>query len=115
MKAAKSISGLRRISPFQFAEVDTEYLQALSRLHDHDDSAVPFRTDDGYSCLCPSGNCRIGDLVVIVPGVGVPLIVRRDDAIGQQHYRLFDFAYVHGMMDGESFEASRELLDIMMV
>lgn len=69
-------------------------------------SARPFRTLGGYSCLAAHDRCKSGDFVVIIPGVGVPLIIRKTTTEGVQRehqYRLIDQAYVHGIMYGEFF------------
>lgn len=69
--------------------------------------AQPFRTLTGYSCLAAHDRCKSGDLVVILPGVGIPLVVRKTTAEGaprKHQYRLIDQAYVHGIMYGEFFK-----------
>jgi hypothetical protein len=70
-------------------------------------SFQPFRTLTGYSCLAVRDRCKSGDLVVIIPGVEVPLVIRRtnaDGASGKEQYSLIDQAYVHGIMYGEFFK-----------
>lgn len=71
-----------------------------------ENGAQPFQTLTGYSCLAAHDRCQSGDLVVIIPGVGLPLVVRKiaEGVFGKLKYRLIDQAYVHGIMYGEFFK-----------
>jgi hypothetical protein len=69
-----------------------------------------FLTESGYMGM---GSCavRIGDVIVLVSGMGAPLILR---PIGDR-YRLITASYVHGVMHGEAWPwkptRTREELD----
>jgi len=68
--------------------------------------AQPFRTSTRYSCLSAHDRCKSGNLIVIIPGVQVPLVIRKtrvEGASGKHQYRLVDQAYAHGIMEGEFF------------
>ncbi|KAF2679681.1 hypothetical protein K458DRAFT_113171 [Lentithecium fluviatile CBS 122367] len=47
---------------------------------------------------------RVGDLVVIFLGAAMPFVLR---AVGE-NYQLVGACYVHGIMDGELVEVSKE-------
>ncbi|KAH0843783.1 hypothetical protein AYO21_07921 [Fonsecaea monophora] len=84
-----------------------QYVTKVVKLLSSPNAAQPFRTLTGYSCLAAHDRCRVGDLVVIIPGVGIPLVVRNTgaDCTPSRHiYRLIDQAYVHGIMYGEFFK-----------
>lgn len=49
---------------------------------------------------------QVGDLIVILFGCSVPVILREFTTKGDHYFELVGEAYVHGMMDGETF--SRE-------
>lgn len=52
---------------------------------------------------------RIGDIVVLIPGVCMPCVLRRLDTegisttnqTGDDQYQLVGTTYIHGIMDGE--------------
>lgn len=72
-----------------------------------ENGAQPFKTLTGYSCLAAHDRCQSGDLVVIIPGVGLPLVVRKtaeEGVSGKLKCRLIDQAYVHDIMYGEFFK-----------
>jgi hypothetical protein len=72
-----------------------------------ENGAQPFQTLTGYSCLAAHDRCQSGDLVVIIPGVGLPLVVRKtaeEGVSGKLKYHLIDQAYVHGIMYREFFK-----------
>lgn len=68
-----------------------------------------FTTEKGYMGL-GMPVVHIGDEVILVTGVSIPLIAQK---VGGR-YRLLGPAYVHGVMDGEKWpENESELVDIM--
>lgn len=96
------------VSSFKSDEVRTERCaeMIMKRLLSKN-GTQPFRTLTGYSCLAAHDRCKSGDLVVIIPGVEVPLVVRKITAeglSGKHQYRLINQAYVHGIMYGEFFK-----------
>jgi hypothetical protein len=46
---------------------------------------------------------RSGDLIVVFPGIDVPLVLRK--AVGTLGYQIISDAYVQGIMDGETKES----------
>jgi hypothetical protein len=56
-------------------------------------------TATGYMVLTPE-SAKAGDLVVLLMGVVLPFVVRREGDV----YRLIGPAYGHGIMDGEFFD-----------
>jgi len=59
------------------------------------------RTAQGYIGLA-SGAARVGDLLSICKGSGVPLVLRRFE--NSDRWELVGDSYVHGIMQGELFE-----------
>ncbi len=55
-------------------------------------------TATGFMAMVPEA-ARAGDLVILLAGLSLPFVVRRDQDCDT--YRLIGPAYVHGMMDGE--------------
>jgi hypothetical protein len=78
---------------------------------------LAFRTIDGMMGVCPD-TAQAGDEVVILPGGGVPLVLRRrtQSSGGELDNReqstgtwsLIGESYVHGMMDGEALRPSED-------
>jgi hypothetical protein len=60
-----------------------------------------FRTESGLLGTGPR-SVQVGDSVWIVPGVKVPMILRKGDR--RNHFRIIGNAYVHGCMQGEALE-----------
>ncbi|ERF70767.1 hypothetical protein EPUS_05119 [Endocarpon pusillum Z07020] len=81
------------------------YFSAVRHTLLRNNGARPFRTVGGYSCLSVEGECKFGDSVVIVPGLDIPLILRKTEPghVSESPYSLVGVAYVHGIMDGEYF------------
>ncbi|KAH9877994.1 hypothetical protein J1614_003211 [Plenodomus biglobosus] len=61
------------------------------------------RSKSGYLGLAPA-ETRVGDAIALVKGAGSPLVVR---AAGERRWELVGESYVHGMMNGECFDAER--------
>lgn len=85
-----------------------DYFSAVWRILATGYVPVPMKTESGYSCLGFDQEYFAGDRIIIIPGVGVPLIIRRNKADGgnsphKEVYHLVGVAYVHGIMDGEFF------------
>ena len=59
------------------------------------------RAANGWLCLLPE-ETQVGDCVVLVCGGRVPLVVRPD---GDGYNMFVGEAYIHGIMDGEAFNA----------
>jgi hypothetical protein len=57
-----------------------------------------FITNEGFLGI-GSQSLQVGDTVWIIPGVGVPLILRRTAT--ENRFSLLGRAYLHGFMDGE--------------
>lgn len=62
------------------------------------------RAANGYLCLVPAA-AEVGDKVILARGGRVPLMVREDGGTG--YWRLVGEAYVHGIMDGETWEEDK--------
>jgi hypothetical protein len=65
-------------------------------------------TVDGHVCLVPHLTL-VGDLIVVVPGVHRPIILRPAES-GQ--WDLVGSCYVHGIMAGEIWELGEQVLDV---
>ncbi|CBX96676.1 hypothetical protein LEMA_P109410.1 [Plenodomus lingam JN3] len=61
------------------------------------------RSARGYLGLVPA-QARVGDGIALVAGAGAPLVVR---AVGAGRWELLGEGYVHGVMDGECWDAGR--------
>jgi hypothetical protein len=48
-----------------------------------------------------------GDIVVIIMGAAIPFILYQSG----RGYRLLGQAYIHGIMNGEAFESSTQLVE----
>lgn len=59
------------------------------------------RAANGWLCLLPE-NSRVGDSIILASGGRVPLIVRATD---DGYYTFIGEAYIHGIMDGEAYDA----------
>lgn len=59
-----------------------------------------FVMDKGFMALGPA-QTRVGDKVVVLEGMHVPIVVRKDEEGGG--HAVVGEAYVHGLMDGEAF------------
>lgn len=94
------------------------YFDAMRQTLLRGSGARPFRTINGYSCLCADEDCKVGDFIVIIPGVEVPLILRRTkvgDISEENPSLMVGVAYVHGIMDGEFFRQKlRERQTVML-
>lgn len=64
------------------------------------------RGENGFLVLLPE-EAEVGDRIALVKGGRVPLVLRRDEGVGEGGYRLVGEAYVHGVMDGERFEEGK--------
>ena len=57
-----------------------------------------------YFCL-GSPEVREGDMVCVLFGCSVPVVLRREQHLGEQlYYKFIGECYVHGMMDGEAIQ-----------
>jgi hypothetical protein len=56
-------------------------------------------TEHGYIGVAPQGS-QVGDIVVVVPGLNMPMILR--ERTEDNTFEYIGLAYVHGIMDGES-------------
>lgn len=65
-------------------------------------------TVDGHACLVPHLTL-VGDLIVVVPGVHRPIILRPAES-GQ--WDLVGSCYAHGIMAGEIWELGEQVLDV---
>jgi len=83
------------IKGFYFASLS--YYNALTCTRDRS----LFLTNDGYLGI-GSQSLQVGDTVWIVPGAGVPLILR--STATRNRFSLLGRAYLHGFMDGEAVE-----------
>jgi hypothetical protein len=63
-----------------------------------------FITHSGFMGLGPV-QAKVGDKVVVVIGVNVPLILREETTI--ERYAVVGEAYVHGLMDGLAVDENR--------
>lgn len=63
-------------------------------------------TSDGYLGTTPP-MAKVGDMIVLVAGLTLPMIVRREDDVD----KLVGPAYIHGIMDGEKSPESERDLD----
>ncbi|KAI8931887.1 hypothetical protein NX059_010791 [Plenodomus lindquistii] len=61
------------------------------------------RSKLGYLGLAPAAT-QIGDSIALFKGGGSPFIIR---SAGKQQWELIGDSYVHGMMDGDCFDAAR--------
>ena len=68
----------------------------------------PFQLDSGGMGLTWKDKERLGDMVVVIPGVSMPCVLRRLDTErmvtttpASGHYQLVGVTYIHGIMDGE--------------
>ena len=66
-----------------------------------------FHTDHGYIGVGPAG-LMAGDAIVVICGIRMPLILRRQSCQGEGVWRFIGPAYVHGIMKGEVMEGKRE-------
>lgn len=71
----------------------------------------PLRTATGYIGLGPL-ETRVGDTIWIVPGAGVPFVLR---PAGNGRFLVIGEVYVHGVMNGEFFESEEDLQHIVLV
>lgn len=60
------------------------------------------RTKKGYLALAPKST-KEGDWIVICKGGQLPLVARKDG----EHWQLVGESYVHGIMNGEAWEAGK--------
>jgi hypothetical protein len=69
-------------------------------------------TTKGYVGFCPNQSEK-GDVIAIFAGGSVPFVLRPDRPTGRcepgRGYTLVGDSYIHGIMDGETFEAGREV------
>ena len=65
-----------------------------------------FETSTGYLGLGPTREIATSDELAIVPGLAMPIVVRRLSDLPQ--YQLLGPCYVHGVMEGELFEQLQE-------
>lgn len=72
--------------------------------------ALPHTLPHNSLLLLSSGHVGMGrtsmhedDLLVISPGVGIPLVLRKQDL--DTTYQMIGPAYIHGVMDGEVMRA----------
>jgi hypothetical protein len=71
-----------------------------------------FRTESGLLRTGPR-SVQVGDSVWIVPGVKVPMILRKGER--RNHFRIVGNTYVHGCMQGEAFEGGQlEMQEIIL-
>jgi hypothetical protein len=73
-----------------------------------------FRTRYGFLGLGPRREIMQGDLILIVPGLNMPIMVRRlSQDKTNLRVRLLGSCYVHGLMDGEVIELFKnpEIID----
>ncbi|KAH7087852.1 heterokaryon incompatibility protein-domain-containing protein [Paraphoma chrysanthemicola] len=64
------------------------------------------RTKSGWLCLLPA-RVEVGDKMVLLKGATVPFVIRqRSDG----YWQLVGEAYVHGIMNGEAYEADAGML-----
>lgn len=80
----------------------------------------PYRTDSGAMGLTWKDKDNVDDLVVLIPGVSVPCVLRPLGREGitisspsntsqpSDHYQLVGVTYIHGIMDGEFFNNNKK-------
>lgn len=104
----KSARSLQSMKPDHNTHIkDEETITYLNRIHEILKTGTrPFLTDSGAIGLPQRNDTRVGDEVVIIPGVPVPCVLRPFGQ-GNRNYRLSCDAYVHGVMDGEFFASKR--------
>jgi hypothetical protein len=83
------------------AKGDPEVYASLARNFCYNRSFVI--TSNGQMGIGPSGT-RVGDTVAIVPGSGVPYILRYQGS----SWMLIGESYIHGLMDGEAIKSHRD-------
>ncbi|KAF2106138.1 heterokaryon incompatibility protein-domain-containing protein [Lophiotrema nucula] len=101
----------KRVSPrFGLEPEIVPYIREVGKNVDRRDTL--FKTDTRMFGRSRNRRCKEKDIVVLLPSVKMPCILRRiggkgeaDD--GQERYKLVEMAYVHGIMDGEFFEQNR--------
>ena len=47
---------------------------------------------------------RAGDIVCVLFGCSVPVVLRKHEDSGVDHYKFIGECYIHGIMDGEAVE-----------
>jgi hypothetical protein len=62
------------------------------------------KLEGGYLAMAPP-DTRVGDDVVLVAGCRVPLVLRHEE--GKDGWTVVGEAFVHGAMNGESWEPGR--------
>ena len=68
------------------------------------DGRIPFATLEGYLGIAPPST-QEGDIVVVFSGYEMPFIIRK---VFGGIYRLIGPCYVHGIMDGECVDRSKD-------
>jgi heterokaryon incompatibility protein (HET) len=112
LKSAKSlgslIADLNNKAPRKQNPELLNYVKGV--LHNLKTGSRPYRTDSGEIGLTWKDKDNIGDVIVVIPGVSMPCVLRRyspgnTSTVAQtsDHYKLVGATYVHGIMWGEFF------------
>jgi hypothetical protein len=110
LRSAKSLQSLLRdISHESPRKQDRNLMRCVSQiLNVLKNGSKPYQTESGFMGLTWKDRYRLGDLVVVIPGVSMPCILRRliaDERLSttqtDNHYRVVGLTYVQGIMEGE--------------
>jgi hypothetical protein len=113
LKSAKSLKSLLLdLRNDSFQKQDTGLMNYIKRIQENlEGGSRPYRTDSGVAGLTWKEKDRSGDVVVVIPGVCMPCVLRRldTDRISSTTqtsggYKLVGITYISEMMDGEFFK-----------
>jgi hypothetical protein len=119
LKSAKSLKSLILDLRNDSSRKQDPYLvNCVTRIqYNLESGSRPYQIDSGVMGLTWKDKDRLGDVVVVIPGVCMPCVLRRLDTKGistttqaSDHYQLIGVTYVYGIMNGEFLKKNtREL------
>ncbi|KAJ4386755.1 hypothetical protein N0V93_009653 [Gnomoniopsis smithogilvyi] len=71
-------------------------------------------TEGGWLGMAPRATRR-GDAIFVLPGLSVPVVLRRVEAEPEETYKVVGECFVPGFMGGEALEKGEEMKDIVLV
>jgi len=106
LKLANSLESLvSDLNSDSYQRKDSELISCVKQIQQNlGTGSRPFQLDSGAMGLTWKDKERLEDLIVVIPGVSMPCVLRRLNTSGMVasgHYQLVGIAYIHGIMAGE--------------